>query len=480
MRNTTMRNTTNLLSLSVLCLALLTPSIWAQDKVTPDEAKKDAAAAQENIAYALGIQAYLYGQPIMDLYRTFWENTLDPKRDHDRTLNEFNYVRKLVTPKDNWVVTPNNDTLYSRGWLDLTDEPIVLHIPDMGTRKYWFPLGDMYHNLYRSLDWQTIGYKGGDFALTAPGWQGLLPDGVGRIKMTTPMMWTLGRVQVDGEKDVPAVKKLQDKTFLVPLSQWKKDMTKAPRAKIDPSRYPKMTNADMSDAEKFFTVMNEMLRRNPPVGDAQYLLGWLREIHLAPDQQFVWNDLDKATQKGLTRATKDALAIIAQREKTFAAPVNGWIPAIMPGDQSNMPLYHAAVTKLGLLYSQKEVSTYHVGFVDGDGKPLDGSSTYTLKLAPPPPVEAFWSLTMYDAKTKLFVDNKSNRYAIGDRTAGLKTQKDGSVTITISPTEPSDAEATANWLPAPKGSFYMVLREYSPGPAVLNGGWLPPKITKVK
>jgi hypothetical protein len=413
----------------------------------------------------------------MDLYRTFWENTLDPKRGHDRTLNEFNFVRKLVTAKDTWVVSPNNDTLYSRGFLDLTDGPIVLHIPDMGTRKYWFPLGDMYHNLYQHLSWDTVGSKGGDYALLPPGWQGVLPEGMGRVEMTTPMMWTLGRITVDGEKDVAAVNVLQDKTFLVPLSKWKKGMTQAPRAKIDASRYPKMTNADMPDAEKFFTTMNEMLRRNPPVGDADYLLGWLREIRLHPDQQFVWKDLDAATQKGLTRAAEDALAIIAQREKTFAPPVNGWIPAIMPGDQSNMPVYHAAVTKLGLLYSQKEVSTYHVGFVDGAGTPLSGASSYTLQLAPPPPVAAFWSLTMYDAKTKLFVDNKMNRYSIGNRTEGIKSGKDGSLTITIAAGKPSDP---ANWLPAPKGPFYMVLREYSPGPAVLNGGWLPPKISKAK
>jgi hypothetical protein len=471
---------TEIVIAALLFVMLFTSGAMAQNTNLPDKAKQETAAAQENLAYALGIQAYIYGQPIMDLYRTFWEGTLDPKRGDDRTVNEFNFARNLVTAKDTWVVTPNNDTLFARGFLDLTDEPIVLHIPDMGKRTYWFPLGDMYHNLYHSLDWQTIGTKGGDFALTAPGWQGVLPKGMGRVEMTTPMMWTLGRMTVNGEKDVTAVNALQDKTFLVPLSKWTKAMIKAPRAKVDPSRYPKMTNADMSDAEKFFTVMNEMLRRNPPVGNADYLLGWLRVLHLHPDQQFVWKDLDAATQRGLTRAAKDALAIIEQREKTFATSVNGWIPAIMPGDQSDMPLYHAAVTKLGLLYSQKEVSTYHVGYVDGDGKPLDGSSNYTLKLAPLPPVAAFWSLTMYDAKTKMLVANTANRYSIGDRTSGLQIEKDGSVTITITATEPSDVTAKANWLPAPTGSFYMVLREYSPGAAVLNGDWLPPKIEKAK
>jgi hypothetical protein len=115
------------IALFLLFLTLFASGAWAQDKMTPDEAKKETAAAQENLAYALGVQAYLYGQPIMDLYRTFWENAFDPKRGHDRTLNEFNLVRKLVTAKDTWVVSPNSDTLYARGFLDLTDEPIVLH-----------------------------------------------------------------------------------------------------------------------------------------------------------------------------------------------------------------------------------------------------------------------------------------------------------------------------------------------------------------
>ena len=457
--------------------ALLILTIVLSPSLVYADAKSDVATAQENLAYTVGVQAYIYGQPIMDLYRTFWEGTLDPKRGHDRTLNEFNFVRKLVTPKDTWVVSPNNDTLYARGFLDLTDEPIVLHIPEMGDRKYWFPLGDMYHNLYHHLSWDTVGTKGGDFALTAPGWQGVLPAGLGRVEMTTPMMWTLGRITVADEKDVPAVNALQDKTFLVPLSKWTKGMTEAPRAQVNPSDYPKMTEADMSDAETFFTVMNEMLRRNPPVGTADYLIGWFNEIGISPDQQFDWSKLDKATQDGLTRATADALALIAVQEKSFAALINGWIPAVMPGDQSGMPVYHAAVTKLGLLYSQKEVSTYHVGYVDGDGKPMTGASSYTLKLAPPPPVEAFWSLTMYDAKTKLLVKNSANRYSIGDRTPGIKFEKDGSIAISISAEKPADP---ANWLPAPKGPFYMVLREYSPGPAILNGDWVPPKIEKTK
>ena len=460
-------------SLPFVFLVLSVSGASGQTGVTPDEAK-------EKLAYSIGVQAYIYGQPLMDTYRTFWENTLDPNRGHDRTINEFNFVRKLITPKDTWVVSPNNDTMYSRGFLDLTDEPIVLHIPDMGERKFWFPLGNIYHNLYGHLSWDTIGFRGGDYALTAPGWSGLLPDGVHRVEMTTPMMWTLGRYVVDGEADVANVTKLQDKTWLVPLSEWKSGMTSAPRSKVDPSRYPKLTNEDLDDAEKFFTTMNEMLRRNPPLKQDHALLGWFREINLHPEQRFDWTELDEPTKKGLTRAVKDALAIIAQREKTFAPLVNGWVPAIMPGDQSDQPLYHAATTKLGLLYSQKEVSIYYVGFMDSDGKPLDGSNSYTIELSPPPPVQAFWSLTMYHANTKFLVANDLDRYSIGDRTRGLKAKEDGSLTITISADEPSGGDAKANWLPAPDRAFFLVLRAYSPKPAVLNGGWQPPAITLVK
>jgi len=468
--------TTQNLATLILASLVLVCSLAIQ----PVHAAATADDAKEQLAYTVGVQAYLYGQPMMDLYRTFYEGTLDPKRGDDRTLNEFNPARKLTTPKDTWVVSPNSDTLYLRSYLDLTDEPVVLHIPDMGERKFWFPLGNMYHNLLGHLSWDTIGFKGGDYALCAPGWQGVLPDGVKRVDMTTPMMWSLGRYAVSGQDDVAAVNKLQDKTWYVPLSQWKKDMTSAPRAKIDPGRYPVFTKKDMTDPQKYFTTMNEMLRRNPPLAKDHALLGWFREINLHPEQQFDWNKLDPATQKGLTRAAADALKIIEQKEKSFAKRVNGWVEAILEGDMSDDPVNHAGVTKMGLLYSQKEVSTYHVGYLDGDNKPLNGANKYIIKFNPVPPVDAFWSVTMYDAKTQLYIENKINRYAFGDRTPGLQKDKDGSVTIYLQVDEPTDPKAKANWLPAPKGAFYLALREYSPKPAILTRGWVPPAVQKVK
>jgi len=147
---------------------------------------------------------------------------------------------------------------------------------------------------------------------------------------------------------------------------------------------------------------------------------------------------------------------------------------------SDDPVNHAGVTKMGLLYSQKEVSTYHVGYLDGDNNSLNGANKYTIRFDTLPPVNAFWSVTMYDAKTQLYIENKINRYAPGDRTPGLQKDDDGSLTIYLQADEPADPKARANWLPAPKGAFYLALREYSPKAAILTREWIPPAVQKVK
>jgi hypothetical protein len=395
------------------------------------------AQAQENLAYAIGVQAYVYGYPMMDLWRTFWEETLDPERGHDIGLKEFNFSRGLVTPADDWVVTPNNDTLYNRAYFDLTAEPIVLTIPPMD-RRFWFPLGDMFHNLDASVSWDTVGFKGGDFALVGPGWSGALPEGVARVEVETPMIWTVGRYSVSGSDDVAAANALQDKTLLRPLSAFAG--TPPPD---QPASYPMLTRDDLGDPRAFFTTLNEMLRRNPPPARDTAILPYFREIGLHPDQHFDWDALPEPVRAGLTRATKDGLAIVDARTTSFADVQNGWVEAIIDADMSQAPVDHAAMARLGLLYSQKEVSTYHVGGVDADGKPLNGANTYRLHLAPVPPVDAFWSVTMHDGQTKLLVDNPIDRYSLGDRTKRtVYADADRSeIVITISHGEPRDDTA---------------------------------------
>lgn len=444
----------------------------------PPVAPATETAQDEELAFTIGVQAYIYAYPMMDLYRTLYETSLDPERDHDRTLNEFFFFRRLVTHEDDWVVTPNEDTIYHRAFLDLRKEPIVLIIPEMGDRHYWFPLGDMQHNFDGHLSWDTVGSRGGAFALCPPGWQGVLPDRVQRVDVSTPIMWLVGRYAVNGEKDIPAATALQDQTRLVPLSQWGKHQVSRP--KIDAAGYPVFTRHDLTDSTKYFTTMNEMLRMAPrnvnPIDEGMF--GWFREINLHPSQQFDMTALSPASQRGLERAVAEGHRIISERQRRVVPIINNWQILRLEQDTSDEFLISAGAAMLGLLYNPKEVSTYDVTFFDGDGQPLDGRNRYVLHLDPPPPVNAFWSLSMYSGETMRFIESPINRYSVGDRTQGHVYDRDGALAIAMQHEKPSDPKALANWLPAPKGPFYLVLRHYSPQAPILNGDWLPQPIKK--
>ncbi|MCB1498581.1 MAG: DUF1254 domain-containing protein [Bauldia sp.] len=435
-------------------------------------------AQDENLAYAIGIQAYIDGFPMMDLYRTLWETSFDPDRGHDRTLNEFFTFGRLVTSDDDWVITPNNDTIYSRAFLDLRAEPVILEIPPMGDRQFWFPVGDMHHDFDANLSWDTIGSQGGAFAFVAPGWTGVLPEGVQRIEASTPIIWTLGRFAVSGADDLPAAVALQNLSRLVPLSQW--GATDVPRPRPDPADFPRFTRDDLTDAKAYFTTMNALLRLMPRTANPMdaALAAWLHEVDMDAATGFDWDALSPPTRRGLERAVTDAHRIIAARMQRAVPIVNEWQIARLDKRISGDPVFAAAAAMLGLLWNPSEVSTYDVAFTDGTGAALDGRNKYILRFAPPPPVNAFWSVTMYSADDQLFVANPIDRYSLGDRTPGTVYGADGSIEIHLQAEEPTDPTERANWLPAPAGPFYLVTRHYSPRAEILTGDWLPPPIER--
>jgi hypothetical protein len=435
-------------------------------------------AQDENLAYAIGIQTYISGFPVMDLYRTLWETSFDPERGHDRTLNEYFVFDRLITSEDDWVITPNNDTIYLRAFLDLRAEPVILEIPPMGDRQYWVPVSDMHHDFDANLSWDTIGTRGGAFALVAPGWQGVLPEGVQRIDMGTPIIWTLPRIAVDGDPDLPAAVELQKQFRLVPLSQW--GATTLTRPQPDAKDFPRFTRHELTDARAYFTTLNEVLRLSARVGNPvdTVMAGWLRELNLDPATGFDWDKLSPQAQRGLERAAVDANRIIAERMPRAVPIVNNWQVVRLDKRISGEPMVAAAAAMLGLLWNPAEISTYDVAFFDGSGAPLDGNNRYVLKFDPPPPVDGFWSVTMYSAENQLFVPNPIDRYSFGDRTKGTVYGADGSLEIFLQHEEPTDPAERANWLPAPQGRFYLVTRHYSPQAAILTADWVPPGIAK--
>jgi len=431
----------SLLASLVMALAMVTAASAPARAMEP--------AQDEALAYAIGVQTYIAHFPLMDLYRTLWETSFDPDRGHDRTLNAFFVFDRLITSDDDWVVTPNEDTIYSRTFFDLRAEPIILDIPPSGGRQFWIPVSDMHHDFDANLSWDTIGAGGGAFALVAPGWQGLLPAGVQRIDMGTPIGWTLPRFAVNGVDDLPGAVAMQAQTRLVPLSQW--GAAAVTRPQPDAADCPRFTRADLTDARAFFTTLNAVLRLSARVGNPgdAAMAGWLREIGMDPATAFDRDALSPATQAGLTRATADAHRIIAERMPRAVPIVNNWQAVRLDRRISGDPSIAAAAAMLGLLWNPAEVSTYDVAFLDGAGAPFDGRNAYVLRFDPPPPVDAFWSVTMYSAETQLFVPNAIDRYSVGDRTAGTVHGADGAIEIFLPAEEPTDPVERANWLPAP-------------------------------
>jgi hypothetical protein len=440
-------------------------------------AKAQEPAQDEAVAYAAGVQTYIYGYPMMDLYRTLWETSFDPKRGHDRTLNEFFYFERLITSKDDWVISPNNDTIYSRAFFDLRQEPLILVIPPT-KRQFWVPISDMRHDFDAAPSWDTVGQRGGAFGLVAPGWQGVLPPGVQRIDMGTPIGWMLPRFAVNGQADLPGALELQKQVRLIPLSQW--GTANVARPQPNAADFPRFTRNELTNAKEYFTTLNALLRLSPRVGHPvdQAIAGWLREINMDPATKFEWDKLSPQARRGLERATADAHKMIADRMPRAVPIVNNWQIARLDKSLSGDPMIAAAGAMLGLLWNPKEVSTYDVAFRDGSGAQLDGRNRYVIRLAPPPPVNAFWSLTMYSAQNQLFVPNKLDRYSVGDRTPGTVIGKDGTMEIFLQADEPTDPRERANWLPAPRGPFYLLLRHYSPKAPIINGDWAPPPIVK--
>ena len=440
-------------------------------------ARATEPAQDEALAYNVGVQTYIYGFPMMDLYRTLWETSFDPQRGHDRTVNEFFVFDRLITSKDDWVVTANEDTIYLRAFFDLRKEPLILVIPPT-TRQYWVPISDLRHDFDAAPSWDTLGARGGNFALCAPGWQGVLPEGVQRIDMGTPIGWMLPRFAVDGPADLPAAVALQKQVRLVPLSQW--GAANVTRPKADPADFPRFTRNELTNAKEYFTTLNTLLRLSARIGHPvdEAMAGWLREIQMDPATKFDWDKLSPQARRGLERAATDAHRMIAERMPRVVPIVNNWQIVRLDKRMSGEPMVAASGAMLGLLWNPKEVSTYDVAFLDGSGAQLDGRNRYVVRFTQQPPVNAFWSLTMYSAATQIFVPNAINRYSVGDRTKGIVYGKDGSLEIFLQADEPTDPRERANWLPAPKGPFYLLIRHYSPKAAILTGDWLPPPITK--
>ncbi len=447
------------------------PSALAPQPARGDEAPQ--ASWKEQNAYTLGVRAYLYAFPWAYMPQARWLRT----EALDRQADRFDHIRHLEDAKHLSGGAPNNDTLYSRAWVYLKDEPVILTVPEIADRYYTMEIVDFMGDNFAYVGTRATGTKAGSYAIVGPDWKGALPEGVIALPpSSTPWATILGRTYVKDASDLEAAHKIQDQYKLTPLSQWGKAMVVPPKGAMIWEGFDPKTDP-LADWK---TINRAMIEVPPPAREADLLQSFAR-IGIGPGLDV--EAQDEAVKRGLARAAVDGKKIIAGAFTDGYAQkaVNGWNyppPATGRPTATRDWLLRAVQMLAGFVANDPVEATYFNVSVDRDGKPLAGKNHYVIHFdkGGEPKVKAFWSVTMYNPKYNL-VANPIDRYSVGDRT-GMKPDADGGLTIYVQKDTPG-ADRESNWLPAPNGQFFMIMRTYLPAQDIVDQTWQPPKITAV-
>jgi len=463
-----------------LCLSLFAGSAVAP----PAIAQSAAAAITEQEAAAIAVEAYAYFYPLitMDLTRKQLTNVESGKAALGGPMNTFASAPAFPPADFRAVVRPNFDTLYSSGYLDLTKEPMVVSVPDTGGRYYLLPMLDMWSDVFASPGWRTTGTQAGNFLVTLRGWSGTVPAGFTRIEAPTPYVWIIGRTKTDGPADYDAVHKIQAGYKITPLSEWNKPASPV-AARIDPSvdmKTPPKRQVDTMPAGEYFAYAAELLKLHPPHLTDQPIIAQMKRLGIEPGKSFDIGKADPAVRKSLELAPVAAHKLMEWKVATLAQVVNHWsMNTDTMGVYGNYYLKRAMVAQIGLGANVPEDAIYPLNLGDETGAPLDGVNNYTLHFDKDatPPVNAFWSLTLYDGEG-FQVANSLNRFAVSSWMS-FSYNPDGSLDLYFQNESPG-TDKEANWLPAPKGPFNLTMRLYAPKSAALTGRWNPPPIVKAQ
>jgi hypothetical protein len=412
-------------------------------------------------------------------------NVATPDAEH-APMGQMIKMRSYPGVDNHCCAAPNADTLYTEVWLDVSKEPWVFGIPDMGSRYYIVPMLDGWSEVIQVASTYTTGGKARAYAVTGPGWSGTLPQGVTQVKSPTGMVWVLGRIYSTGTpEDYKAVHALQDKFTVVPLSAYGKPYTPPPGA-VDPgidmkTAVRKQVNALEVDA--YFDYLAKLMKTNPATAQDAPIVSRMMKIGLVPGQDFDPAKLDWLDKEVIKLVPKMALlemGLHLKRHKT----TNGWLYFTRGvGDFGADYLTRGMANLLGPGWNRSQDAVYPISQKDGNGDEYDGARhNYVIRFEKGklPPAEAFWSLTMYDSDF-FFVPNSINRYDLAQRDK-LIVNLDGSIDLYLQPETPG-TDKEANWLPAPKGKFNLVMRIYQPRkarPSILDGTWTPPPVKSVQ
>ena len=439
---------------------------------------------------AIAEEGFIYGLPIVMNYAVMYDYAIDRDSGQFKApFNKINNEARVFTYKDTTVVSPNSDTPYSIVFMDLRSEPMVLSVPAVDKKRYYAVMlcdGNTFN--YGYIGSRATGNEAGDYMVVGPDWQGETPAGIKQVfRSSTQFSAAIYRTQLFNAADMPNVVKVQSGYKAQTLSAYLKQPAPAAAPAID---FPKI-NKEMVKTN-FFEYLSFALQFAPASPEENAIREKLASIGIGPGRKFDFKDLSAEHKAAILLAMKEGEEKIEKMAANGGKDFNGWrVGGLAGGDRAFFNgdwLKRAAVAKAGIYANDSVEAMYPLTRMDGQGEILDGSKhSYTLTFAKGqlPPVNAFWSITIYDGKTQLLIENPINRYLINSpMLPGMKKNADGSITIYIQNKSPGKSKE-ANWLPAPDGPIYMVMRLYWPKetpPSILppgEGEWKPPGIVLV-
>ena len=472
----------------VVCVASATLLVRCGKDDAVSQAEKAKGAAAPGIAETKQIaeEGFIYGLPIVMNYAVMYAYAVDRTSGMFKApFNEIYNEARVYTYKDTAIVTPNSDTPYSNVWLDLRAEPMVLSVPPVERSRYYSVMlcdGNTFNFGY--IGSRATGSGAGDYLVAGPDWKGDTPAGIKKVfRSTTQFPLAAYRTQLFGPEDMPNVVKIQAGYKAQPLSAY----LKQPAPPAAPAvTFPKIDKEMVKT--NFFDYLDFALQFAPPLPEEKDLRARLARIGIGAGKTFDFKDLSPAHKAEVGLGMKDGEAKVEKYVVDGQKDINGWKVGSLFGDAAFYKgdwLKRAAAAKAGIYGNDAAEAVYPMTKTLADGELLDASKhDYTLTFAKGqfPPVNAFWSVTLYDGKSQLLIENPINRYLINSpMLPKMKKDPDGSVTLYIQNKTPGK-DRQANWLPAPNGPIYLVMRLYWPReepPSILpvgEGTWKPPAV----
>ena len=447
--------------------------------LTPEQAKEIAK------------EAYVYGFPMVVNYKTMYNYTLNEKSpEYKAPFNEKSCEARVFTPEDKAIVTPNSDTPYCFYWLDIRNEPVVLSVPEMEADRYYsFQLIDLYTHNFGYLGTLSTGNKAGKFLIAQEGWKGEKPEGITDILYCeTDLFFVVVRTQLIDANDLANVKAIQDEYQIQGLNDF---LGKEPVKSEKIVSYPEWKDGDEFTVASF-KYFNFMLNLTKPVASEVELRNKFAKLGLGTEKGFDINNFDEETQKAIEEGVKEGFKEITDYTTEIASDpltstkIFGTRDFLTKSakenyNSDNFYVIRSVAALNGLYGNSAQEATYPTYLMESPGVPYDASKynyTLTFKKDELPPVKAFWSFSMYDGKTQLFIHNELDRYLLtSNMLDDFVYNDDGSLTFYIQKDAP-EAALKSNWLPAPDGPFYCTMRLYGPKKEALNGEWMNPPMIK--